>query len=71
MIVVVVGCGSLTPVLAAVKKAPVKSTVKTITKAPIKKTTKKVVKKKKIVKRKEKLVLNPPLIDPNNPPGGK
>jgi hypothetical protein len=34
-------------------------------------TAKKVTKKKKTKKKKEILNLNPPLIDPNNPPGGK
>lgn len=68
--------GAIAPVGAlSVSASTTKSKVVTVKKAPVKKVqAKKKVTKKKITKkkkRKEKLVLNPPLIDPNHPPGGK
>lgn len=34
------------------------------------KKTKKTIKKKVVKKKKERIITNPPLIDPQNPPGG-
>lgn len=66
--------------IAFAKKAPVtssKKTTKTLAKKTAKKSTvskkktsKKKVKKSKVKKRAEKLTIDPPLIDPDNPPGG-
>jgi hypothetical protein len=50
------------PATAVAKKSPEKKVV-----APTKKPVKKAVKKPKLT---SKLIANPPLIDPNNPPGG-
>ena len=75
LVILAIFSGFSVPALAVAKPSPKQTSTKT--KAVIKKktTTKKVVKKKakkKVVKkRKEKLVLNPPLIDPMNPPGGR
>lgn len=46
-----------------------KKTIKKATKKNTKKSTKKKTTKKKI-KKAERLTIDPPLIDPDNPPGG-
>ncbi len=51
------------PALTTAKKVVAKKVV-AVTKKPIKKAL------KKTVKPTSKLISNPPLIDPNNPPGG-
>lgn len=48
---------------------PVSAKSKVVTKKAT--IIKKAIKNKKTKKKKEKLVLNPPLIDPLNPPGGR
>lgn len=72
MLIIVMFFGLSGGVFAATKTGVKASSGKT--KVISKKTTsvKKTTKKKKTKKkRKEKLILNPPLIDPLHPPGGR
>lgn len=76
ILIITVVCGTSTMVSAATSAKKVSSTKKVITKKTStvkKKVVKKkgTAKKKVVKKKKEVLNLNPPLIDPANPPGGR